>query len=54
MRCHVEVSNPPAIMCQHDKDEQDSARDGWYGKEINRGQGGDVIVRNVRQVCEGG
>jgi hypothetical protein len=39
----VDVHDPPAVMHQHDEDEQDSAREGRYGKEIDRDQRGDVI-----------
>ena len=32
----VDVNDPPAVMHQHDEDEQDSAREGRYGEEIDR------------------
>jgi hypothetical protein len=31
------------VMHQHDEDEHDSARERWYGKEIDRDQRRDVI-----------
>ena len=39
----VEMNDPPAVVEKDDEDEQDSAGDGWNGKEIGRGQRSDVI-----------
>ena len=39
----VDVNDPPALMHQHDEDEQDAARQGRDGEEIDRRQRGDVI-----------
>jgi hypothetical protein len=39
----IDVNDLPALIHQPDEDEQDSAREGRYGKEIDRDQRGDVI-----------
>jgi hypothetical protein len=43
MLSDVDVHDSPAVMQQDDEDEQDSARDGRYGEEIDRGQRSDMI-----------
>ena len=39
----VEMNNPPAVVRQHDEDEEDSAGEGGDGEEIDRHQRGGVI-----------
>ena len=40
---HVYVNYPPAVMPQHDEDEQNAASDRRDREEVNRHQRGDVI-----------
>src|SRR3989441_8449793 len=51
---NVEVEDAPAIVSEHDEDEQDAQARGRNSEEIEGDQIRDVMVRNVRQVCEGG
>ena len=39
----VEMNNPPALVREHDEDEENSAGEGGYGEEIDRHQYGGVI-----------
>ena len=40
---NVEVDDPPAVVGEHDEDEEDAEASGGHGEEIERDQVPDVI-----------
>jgi hypothetical protein len=51
---HIEVYDAPAMVGEHDQDEEDAPVRGGNGEEIDGNQSRTWLVRNVRQVCDGG
>jgi hypothetical protein len=43
MRGHVEVNDPPAMVSEDDKDEEDAEASGLHGEEIDRDQVADMV-----------
>jgi len=40
---HIEVDDAPAMMSEHDEDEEDAEPSGGYGEEVERDQVSDMI-----------
>ena len=51
---HVEVEDAPAMVGEHDQDEEDAQVSGGHREEVDRDEVPDMVGRNVRQVWEGG
>ena len=50
----IEVEDAPAVVGEHDEDEQNAQARGGNSKEIDGDEVPDMMVRNVRHVCDGG
>jgi hypothetical protein len=46
----VEVDNAPAVVCEHDENEEDAEANGGHGEEVDRDRSPAWFARNVRQV----
>jgi hypothetical protein len=46
----VEVDNAPAVVSEHDENEEDAEASGGHGEKVDREQVADVISESVRQV----
>ena len=51
---HVEVDDAPAMVSEHDENEEDAEASGGHGKEESiETRSRTWLARNVRQVCDG-
>jgi hypothetical protein len=46
----VEVDDAPAVVSEHDEDEENAEAGDGHGEEVDRDHVGDRLARNVRQV----
>jgi hypothetical protein len=53
MSCNVEVDDTSSIVCEHNKNEKDFEPNGVDGEEVDGRELRNVILGNVRHVCDG-